>query len=343
MTFLSGINDKPILGITLGDFNGIGPEVILKTMADSRITKICIPVIYGSNKILLKYKKILEIEEINFQISKSVENLIPKKINVINCWDDDLEIEPGKVTTEAGRCAFLSLNKATDDLISKKIDGIVTAPINKKNIQSSDFKFAGHTEYFASKDSGAEHLMLLVSESLRVGVATGHIPLSEVKQKITKELILSKVNILYKSLKNDFQILKPRIALLGLNPHAGEEGLLGTEETDFIAPLVEELKNKGVLIFGPLPADGFFGSGHFKKFDGILAMYHDQGLIPFKTLAFEQGVNFTAGLSFVRTSPDHGTAYDLAGKGIASESSFREALYLAIDVVKNRKNINTEA
>ena len=343
MTFLSGTSDKPILGITLGDYNGVGPEVILKTMADSRITKICTPVIYGSNKILLKYKKLLEIEEINFQISKTVDNLIPKKINVINCWDDDLEIEPGKVTTEAGRCAFLSLNKATEDLISKKIDGIVTAPINKKNIQSSDFKFAGHTEYFASKDSGVEHLMLLVSEDLRVGVATGHIPLSEVKQKLTKEIILSKVNILYKSLKNDFQILKPRIALLGLNPHAGEEGLLGTEEKDFIAPLVEELKNKGVLIFGPLSADGFFGSGQFKKFDGILAMYHDQGLIPFKTLAFEQGVNFTAGLSFVRTSPDHGTAYDLAGKGIASESSFREALYLAIDVVKNRKIINAEA
>lgn len=343
MTFLSGTSDKPIIGITLGDYNGVGPEVILKTMADSRITKICTPVIYGSNKILLKYKKLLEIEEINFQIAKTIENLIPKKINVINCWEDDLEIEPGKVTTEAGRCAFLALNKATEDLISKKIDGIVTAPINKKNIQSSDFKFAGHTEYFSSKDAGAEHLMLLVSEGLRVGVATGHIPLSEVKQKLTKEIILSKVNILYKSLKNDFQILKPRIALLGLNPHAGEEGLLGTEEKDFIAPLVEELKNKGVLIFGPLSADGFFGSSQFKKFDGILAMYHDQGLIPFKTLAFEQGVNFTAGLSFVRTSPDHGTAYDLAGKGMASESSFREALYLAIDVVKNRKSINAEA
>jgi 4-hydroxythreonine-4-phosphate dehydrogenase len=336
MTFLSDTSDKPTIGITLGDYNGIGPEVILKTIGDSRITKICTPVIYGSNRILLKYKKLLELEEITFQPAKSIENIIPKKINVINCWEDDLEIEPGKVTTEAGRCA--SLNKATEDILAKKIDAIVTAPINKKNIQSPDFKFAGHTEYFAAKDTATEHLMLMVSDTLRVGVVTGHIPLGDVKQKLTKEGILAKINILYKSLKNDFQIPKPRIALLGLNPHAGEEGLLGTEEKDFIAPLVEELKNKGILMYGPLAADGFFGSGHFKKFDGVLAMYHDQGLIPFKTLSFEQGVNFTAGLSFARTSPDHGTAYDLAGKGIASESSFREAIYLAIDIVKNRKN-----
>ena len=299
MTFLSDTSDKPTIGITLGDYNGIGPEVILKTLADNRITKICTPVIYGSNKILLKYKKILELEEINFQPAKSIENIIPKKVNIINCWEDDLEIEPGKVTTEAGRCAYLSLNRATEDILAKKVDAIVTAPINKKNIQSPDFKFAGHTEYFAAKDTAAEHLMLMISDTLRVGVVTGHIPLGDVKQKVTKETIVSKINILYKSLKNDFQILKPRLALLGLNPHAGEEGLLGTEENDFITPLVEELKNKGILIYGPLAADGFFGSGHFKKFDGVLAMYHDQGLIPFKTLAFEQGVNFTAGLSFV--------------------------------------------
>lgn len=336
MTFLSGNTDKPIIGITLGDFNGVGPEVILKTMADNRITKICTPVIYGSNKILSKYKKLIGIEEINFFVGKTAEGISPKKVNVINCWEDDLEIQPGNITTEAGRCAFLSLSRATEDLLAKKLDAIVTAPINKKNIQSADFKYAGHTEYFAAKANGIDNLMLLVSENLRVGVVTGHVPLADVTKLLTKEKIISKINILYKCLQNDFQIPKPKIALLGLNPHAGEEGLLGNEEINFITPLVEELKNKGMLVFGPFSADGFFGSGTFSKFDGVLAMYHDQGLIPFKTLAFEQGVNYTAGMPFVRTSPDHGTAYDLAGKGMASEASFREALYMAADIVKNR-------
>ncbi|TAH27109.1 MAG: 4-hydroxythreonine-4-phosphate dehydrogenase PdxA [Cytophagales bacterium] len=331
--------DKPIIGITLGDFNGIGPEVILKTLSDNRITKICTPVVYGSNKILSKYKKILHIEEINFHIIKSIDQLSPKKVNVLNCWEDDLEIQPGDITQEAGRCAFLSLSKATDDVIAKKTDAIVTAPINKKNIQSSEFNFPGHTEYFASKANLNDNLMLLVTENLRVGVATGHIPLTEIAGQLTKEKISSKINIFYQTLKKDFQILKPKIAILGVNPHAGESGLLGNEEQNILLPMIEEFKNKGMLVYGPFPADGFFGSGDFSKFDGILAMYHDQGLIPFKTLAFEQGVNYTAGMPFIRTSPDHGTAYSMSGKGIASESSFREALYLAIDICKNNKMI----
>ena len=338
MTPISSSPEKPIIGITLGDFNGVGPEVILKTVADNRITKICTPVIYGSNKILSKYKKLLSIEEINFTVGKSIDTIAHRKVNVINCWEDDFEIQPGEVTPEAGRCALLSLNKATQDLIDKKIEALVTAPINKKNIQSSDFNFAGHTEYFASKANGKDNLMLLMSENLRVGVVTGHIPLNQVAQQITKERVTSKINILHQSLIKDFQIQKPKIAVLGLNPHAGEDGLLGTEEQTLLAPLLEELRNKGILVFGPFPADGFFGNGTFSKYDGVLAMYHDQGLVPFKTLAFQQGVNYTAGMPFVRTSPDHGTAYDLAGKGIASENSFREALYMAIDIVKNHNS-----
>ncbi len=338
MTLISANTEKPIIGITLGDFNGVGPEVILKTVADNRITKICTPVIYGSNKLLSKYKKLLGIEEINFTVGKAIDAISHKKINVINCWEEELDIQPGLVTPEAGRCAYLSLNQATQDLVDKKIDALVTAPINKKNIQNSDFNFAGHTEYFASKANGIDNLMLLISDTLRVGVVTGHIPLSQVTQQLTKEKILSKINILHQSLIKDFQIQKPKIALLGINPHAGEEGLLGTEEQTILVPLIEELKNKGMLVYGPFPADGFFGNGTFSKFDGVLAMYHDQGLAPFKTLAFEQGVNYTAGMPFIRTSPDHGTAYDLAGKGIANENSLREAVYMAIDIVKNRKS-----
>jgi 4-hydroxythreonine-4-phosphate dehydrogenase len=335
--------DKPIIGITLGDFNGVGPEVILKTVADNRITKLCTPVIYGSNKILLKYKKNLALEDINFFVCKNIESIAPKKVNVINCWEDDLEINPGEVTTEAGRCAYLSLNKATEDVIAQKIDAIVTAPINKKNIQSNDFRYAGHTEYFAYKTNVKNNLMMLVSEGLRVAVATGHVSLLDVPKLLSKELLTEKIDLMYQSLIQDFNVLKPKIAVLGLNPHAGEEGLLGNEEQQIINQVIEQFKNKGKLVFGPFPADGFFGSNTFKQYDGILAMYHDQGLAPFKALSFEEGVNYTAGMPIVRTSPDHGTAYAIAGKGIASESSFRHALFMAIDIVKNRLGAEQEA
>jgi 4-hydroxythreonine-4-phosphate dehydrogenase len=342
MGLLNNTSDTPVIGISLGDFNGVGPEVILKTVADSRILKICTPLIYGSYKIFSKYKKIIPTEEVSFNSIKSIDQIHFKKANIYTCWEEDYEINPGKVTPEAGKCAFISLSKATEDLIAGKIDGLVTAPINKHNIQSEEFNFPGHTEYLTEKTGAKESLMLLVNEFLRVGVVTSHIPLSAVKDHITKEKVITKINALYKSLKNDFGIPKPKIALLGLNPHAGENGMIGKEEETILIPLIEELKAKGVLVFGPFPADGFFGMHQYRKFDGVLAMYHDQGLTPFKTLSFDTGVNFTAGLPVIRTSPDHGTAYDIAGKNMASEASFREALYLACDLVRSRKPVTMQ-
>lgn len=318
----------------MGDFNGVGPEVILKTLSDHRILRMCIPVVYGNYRIFARYKKLIEIEDMAFHSIRHLGELFPKKANLVTCWEEDLEIHPGKVTEEAGKCAFASLSKATDDVLAGRLDALVTAPINKKNIQRPDFQFVGHTEYLTEISKSKDSLMFMVSDIMRIGLATAHIPLSEVKEKITREVLIHKISMMTKSLKSDFGISRPRIAVLGLNPHAGEEGLLGSEEKDMIRPVVEELKEKGQLIAGPFPADGFFGSGHFKKFDGILAMYHDQGLIPFKLMSFETGVNFTAGLPFIRTSPDHGTAYDLAGKNEADESSFRSAVFAAIEMVK---------
>lgn len=335
MTALHKQFDKPVVGISLGDFNGIGPEIIMKVFSDSRLQKICIPVVYGSNKILVKYKKILHFEEeISFHQIRSIAEIHTKKVNVVNCWEEDHEIQPGTATETSGKCAVLALEKAADDLFSGEIDALVTAPLNKKNTYSEKFPFPGHTEFLIKKAGGHECLMMMISDALKVGLVTTHIPLAEVKKNLTKEKLITKINILYKSLKNDFAIAKPKIAVLGINPHAGEEGLLGKEEEEIISPIIEELKTKGLLIFGPFAADGFFGSGQFKKFDAVLAMYHDQGLIPFKTIAFENGVNFTAGLPVIRTSPDHGTAYDIAGKMIADENSLRQAIYSACDLFK---------
>lgn len=332
-------DNKPIVGITLGDFNGIGPEVTLKALSNNKILKLCTPVIYGSVKVLTKYRKLLNLEDWTLHAVKGIDQISPKRTNVINCWNENIEIQPGKITPEAGQSAFVALKAAVTDLQNKHIDAIVTAPINKHNIQSEEFKFAGHTEYFTETFGVKESLMLLVSEGLRVGVVTGHIPLQGVTEAVTKEKIISKVQVLLHTLKRDFGIQKPRVALLGLNPHAGEEGLLGNEEQEIISPAIHELKQKGNLVFGPFPADGFFGTMSYKKFDAVLAMYHDQGLIPFKTLAFESGINYTAGLPIVRTSPDHGTAYNIAGKNVASESSMREAIYLACDIVNMRKEM----
>lgn len=331
-------DEKPVIGITVGDINGIGPEVIIKTFADNRMLRICTPVIYGSTKVLAYYKKALQIEDFNYSQSKEAEHFHSKRINVVNCWGDMVEINTGAVTPEAGSSAFAALEKACQDLKSGHLDGIVTAPINKHNIQNDNFRFAGHTEYLTQHFGSNDSLMFLVSEGLRVGVVTGHIPLQDVSKSITTELIISKIKLMNASLKSDFGIQKPRIAVLGLNPHAGEEGLLGQEENTIIKPAIEACKSKGMLVFGPYPADGFFGTSHYKKVDGILAMYHDQGLIPFKTLAFDSGINFTAGLPVVRTSPDHGTAYDIAGKNLASENSMREAVYLACDIIRNRRS-----
>ncbi len=331
-------DEKPVIGITVGDINGIGPEVIIKTFADNRMLRICTPVIYGSTKVLAYYKKALQIEDFNYSQSKEAEHFHSKRINVVNCWGDMVEINTGAVTPEAGSSAFAALEKACQDLKSGLLDGIVTAPINKHNIQNDNFRFPGHTEYLTQYFESKDSLMFLVSEGLRVGVVTGHIPLQDVSKSITSELIISKIKLMNASLKGDFGIQKPKIAVLGLNPHAGEEGLLGQEENTVIKPAIEACKSKGMLVFGPYPADGFFGTSHYKKVDGILAMYHDQGLIPFKTLAFDSGINFTAGLPVVRTSPDHGTAYDIAGKNLASENSMREAVYLACDIIRNRRS-----
>lgn len=327
--------DKPKIGITIGDINGIGPEVIIKALNDNRILNYMTPVIYGSTKAISYYRKAYNFNDFNYTHFRD-NKFTHSKINIVNCWDEMIEINAGTVTPEVGAASFKALKMSVEHLKEGLIDAVVTAPINKNNIQSDDFKFAGHTEYFTENFDGKDSLMFLTSEDLKVGVVTGHIPLKDVSSAITKELIIKKLKIMEESLRVDFGISKPRIAVLGLNPHAGEEGLLGSEDGKVIMPAIAELKNKGKLVFGPFPADGFFGKGEYKKFDAVLAMYHDQGLIPFKTLAFNNGVNFTAGLSIIRTSPDHGTAYDIAGKNIANESSMREAIFMAYDIYKNR-------
>ncbi|GAB4400686.1 MAG: 4-hydroxythreonine-4-phosphate dehydrogenase PdxA [Microscillaceae bacterium] len=340
---LSFPEKKPVIGLSIGDFNGIGPEIILKTLSQPYILKVCTPVVYAPLKVLNHYRKLLNLKEIMFQLLNHPRQVNPKKVNLVNLLpNQSFEVQPGQVSPEAGLVARESLKALVQDLKDNILDGVVTAPINKSNIQSDDFRFPGHTEYFTEAFGQTQSLMLLVAEDLRVSVATGHIPLSEVSQRLTREWVQTKAQILLNSLENDFGIQKPKVAVLGLNPHAGEEGLLGDEEQQIIRPIVLEMKKKGQLLFGPFPADGFFGTGDFKKFDGILAMYHDQGLIPFKTLAFDLGVNFTAGLPIVRTSPDHGTAYSIAGKGIAEESSFREAILLACKIVENRMPVLRE-
>lgn len=328
---------KPLIGITIGDFNGIGPEIILKTLGDIEITKFFTPVIYGSVKLLNKYRKLLNLSEENaFQFVSDVKHCVDRKINVFNCWQEDYEPEPGKITEQAGKCAFLSLKTATDHLKKGLISGMVTAPINKKNIQNPDFNFIGHTEYLQAEFNAQDVLMFMVSEQLKVAVVSMHVPVNKIVSDISKEKIEGKLNLMLNSLKKDFGIQKPKIAVLGLNPHAGDGGAIGIEDKDIIKPLIENYKNKGEIVMGPFPADGFFAAESYRKFDAVLAMYHDQGLTPFKMLAFEDGVNFTAGLSAIRTSPDHGTAYDIAGKGIANESSFRESLFLVLSIIKNR-------
>lgn len=327
------------VGITHGDINGIGYEVILKTFGDLRIAELCIPVIYGSTKVAAYHRKALELPPVTFNLIQEANEAEINKVNVINCIPDDIKVELGKSTKAAGDASLSSLERATADLAAGLIDVLVTAPINKDNIQQDTFHFPGHTEYLEKKfgQDTSKSLMILAKEDLRVALVTGHLPLGKVAESITKEKIKQTIDIFNKSLLRDFNIDKPRIALLSLNPHAGENGLLGTEENDIIIPALREMEESGVLCFGPYAADGFFGSGRFKSFDGILAMYHDQGLVPFKTLAMEEGVNFTAGLPIVRTSPAHGTAYNIAGKNEASEDSFRQAIYMAIDTLRNRK------
>lgn len=327
---------KPTIGITIGDINGIGPEVIIKAVLNNKILSFANLVIYGHGKVFSYYKNLLKIDRFSFHQAQSINDIRHNKLNVINCWNEDYEIKVGLEVPEAGKFALASLSRASEDLKNGDIQGIVTAPISKNNIQADDFKFPGHTEYFTEAFGASDSLMFLCNNSLRIGVATGHIPLAKVHQELTQELLSRKISLMLKSLKKDFSLGKPKVAILGLNPHAGEEGLLGSEENEIISPVITQFKEKGDLVFGPYPADGFFGNASYSKFDGILAMYHDQGLTPFKTIAFEDGVNFTAGLSIVRTSPDHGTAFGIAGQNIANEQSMRSAIYMAIDIVRNR-------
>ncbi len=326
----------PIIGITLGDVNGISVEVIIKTLLDNRVADYCTPVVYGNPKIISYWKKLMGQNDYNMHIIKNIDQHHVKKANILVCWDDEVEIRPGESTELAGKYAFRSLEMATKDAKEGKIQAIVTGPLNKHNVNNQLLPFKGHTEYLAQQAGTNDYLMMMVSGELKVGLVTGHLPLKDVSARLSTELILKKLRLLNKSLKEDFSIQKPKIAVLGLNPHAGEEGLLGNEEKDIIIPAVTEAQKDGMVVYGPFSADGFFGIRQHEKYDAVLAMYHDQGLIPFKYLAFENGVNYTAGLPFVRTSPDHGTAYNIAGKNVAKEDSFRSALYAAIDIVRTR-------
>lgn len=325
--------NKPVIGISIGDINGVGPEVTMKALLDNRIMKTFTPVIYAHGKALTFYRKLLNLDDFNFMQIKSAAEVHHKKLNVISVTEECPEIIPGVETAEAGKLALAALDQAIEDLKAQHIDALVTAPLNKNNINPPDFHFVGHTEYLTHAFGGNKSLMFMVSDALRVGVVTGHMPLREVADRVTGERIKEKLEIMIQSLQADFGISRPRIAVLGLNPHAGEDGLLGKEEDAIIRPVIKEFKDKGALVFGPYPSDGFFGMMHHQKFDAVLAMYHDQGLIPFKTLAFDNGVNFTAGLPIVRTSPDHGTAYNIAGKNIADEGSMRAALFAAYDIL----------
>jgi 4-hydroxythreonine-4-phosphate dehydrogenase len=328
--------EKPRIGITIGDLNGIGPEVIIKALGDNRLLSMVTPIIYGSTRVLSFYRKMMNLEEFNYSQVRQPGQFFPKSVNVVNCWEDVIEIQPGQPSKTTARAALVALRKAIEDYKAGFLDGIVTAPIDKNTIYADDFQFHGHTEYLTQVFDATESLMLMVAKDLRVGLVTEHVPLKDVAALISPERVELKIRLMEMSLKKDFNIQKPKIAVLGLNPHAGDNGLLGEEENKVVGPVINNLKTKGKLVFGPFPADGFFASGQHLKYDGIMAMYHDQGLVPFKYMAFEDGVNFTAGLPVVRTSPDHGTAYAIAGKNEADESSLRQAIYVAADIIKLR-------
>ena len=332
-------SEKIKLGISIGDFNGIGIEVVLKTFLDKRMLDFCTPIIFASTKLVTNYQKQTNIN-VPFNGIKELDNAVEGKINILSLWKEEIELKIGEPTSLSGEYAFKSLQEATKALANNQIDVLVTAPINKDNIQSEEFKFPGHTEYLESQLEG-ESLMILMSENFRIGLVTGHIPVSKISETITSELIKQKVEILHTSLIQDFAISKPKIAVLGLNPHCGDNGVIGTEDDVVIRPTIAEIQESGKIVYGPYAADSFFGSGNYKNFDAVLAMYHDQGLGPFKTIAFGGGVNFTAGLSRVRTSPDHGTAYELAGKDKANINSFKEAVFSAIQIFRTRSEYKT--
>lgn len=331
------------VAITQGDTNGVGYEVILKALEDPQMLELCTPIIYGSPKVAAYHRKAMDLQT-NFSIIDKAEDAKDGRVNMLTTFDDEVKVELGVPSKEAGEAALKALDRAMTDYRAELYDVLVTAPIDKNTIQSDLFHFCGHTEYIEqSVGEGQKALMILTSNNLRVALVTTHLPIKDVAQAITQEAIVEKATIFHKSLRRDFRIQNPRIAILSLNPHAGDNGLLGTEEKEVIIPAIEQLAGMGIQAFGPYPADGFFGSGNYTRFDGVLAMYHDQGLAPFKALAQETGVNFTAGLPIIRTSPDHGTAYDIAGKGIADEQSLRQAIYTAIDIYRNRQNFDEPA
>ncbi|MDI1354802.1 MAG: 4-hydroxythreonine-4-phosphate dehydrogenase PdxA [bacterium] len=329
-------DNKVIVGISQGDINGIGLEVVLKTLMEPGIADVCTPVLFSSQKTVSYYRKVLGLEEFSFNPIRDFTQLHTKKVNVFVCYEEEVNIEMGKSTESGGKYALMSLEKATQALIDKHINVLVTAPINKSNIQSDSFQFIGHTEYLGAKLGGDPLMLLCTDNGLRIAVVTGHIPVKDIAASLTIDKIVEKITQLHNSLIKDFAVRKPRIAVLGLNPHAGDSGVIGKEDLEIIKPAIDKVKLNG-LVYGPYAADGFFGNGTYRQFDAVLAMYHDQGLIPFKTLAFNDGVNYTAGLSAVRTSPDHGTAYAIAGKNEANEQSFKNAMYAAIDIFKNRQ------
>jgi len=327
---------KPVIGFTCGDLNGIGLELIIKSLSDSRMLDFMIPVVFANNKSINFYRKGLQEFNLNFAVLNDLSKINPKQVNVLNCWEEEVEITPGELTATGGKYALISLEKAVEALKQKTIDGIVTAPIHKKNIQSDAFNFSGHTPYLQHAFGNTENLMLLVADNIRMALVTEHVTIGDIAKHITKDKIKQKLAILHSSLQKDFGVEKPRIAVLALNPHAGDEGLIGKEEIEIIKPAIKESK-QNILVFGPYSADAFFARGAHEKFDGVLAMYHDQGLIPFKSLAFGEGVNFTAGLPIVRTSPDHGTAFDIAGKNKADASSFTASIFECVRIIHARQ------
>ena len=326
------------LGITIGDINGVSVEVIIKALSDERMLSQFTPIIYGSSKVLSYHKNIVNSKNFQFSSISRADGAKYNRVNVLNCWDETANIELGKATKEAGKFAHIALDRAIRDFQQNQIDGLITAPINKQAMKMADFPFPGHTEFISDKFKSANSLMMMISDTLKVALVTNHEPINNVSSLVTKENVTRKLNILNKTLVQDFGIEKPLIAVLGLNPHAGDDGAIGTEDETEVRPAIIEAKKNGMSIMGPYSADGFFGSNQFQKFDAILAMYHDQGLIPFKALSFGKGVNFTAGLPLIRTSPDHGTAYDIAGKNQADPSSLRSAIYAALDIARTRQD-----
>jgi len=333
--------NKPLIGITCGDLNGIGIELIIKTFSDNRILEHCTPVIFASNKAINFYRKSVPEYNINYQTTKEFDRINHKQVNLFNCWEEEVAITPGQMTDIGGKYGVLSLQTAVAALKQKQIEGLVTAPIHKKNIQSPDFSFTGHTPYLKTIFGANDVVMMLCAGDFRVALVTEHVSVQDITKHITKEIILSKLQIMNKSLQKDFGIDKPRIAVLGLNPHAGDEGLIGNEEETIIKPAIREAKNSNIMVVGPYSADAFFARRSFDRFDAVLAMYHDQGLIPFKALASGEGFNYTAGLPAIRTSPDHGVAFDIAGKNKADHSSFMTALFECIDIINRRNGYET--